>query len=261
MRWARFDHNGTPSYAVIEGDTLIPVRGSPFDAWERTSQKLKLDDVTLLVPVIPPTFYAAGMNYPEHVREIAEKVGQKPNFPSNADVGYRANNALIAQNQPIVIPADATDQVQYEGELVVVIGRKCKHLTRENALSAILGYTIGNDVSERTWQKSDRTLWRAKNTDTFKPMGPWIETDIKLENLETTIRLNNETMIVFPTNSMIFGVVDFLVNMTTRLTLYPGDVVWMGTEGATASIKHGDQIEIDISGIGTLSNPVIREGR
>jgi 2-keto-4-pentenoate hydratase/2-oxohepta-3-ene-1,7-dioic acid hydratase in catechol pathway len=261
MRWARFDQNGSPSYAVIEGDTVIPVRGSPFTAWERTSQRLKLADVKLLLPVIPPTFYAAGMNYPEHVREIAEKVAQQPNLPTQADAGYRANNALIAQNEPIVIPADATDQVQYEGELVVVIGQKCKHLTRENALSAVMGYTIGNDVSERTWQKADRTLWRAKNTDTFKPMGPWIETDVKLEDLVTRIRLNGEQMIAFPTNQMIFGVVDFLVNMTTCLTLYPGDVVWMGTEGATANMKHGDQVEVEISGIGTLSNPVVREGK
>jgi 2-keto-4-pentenoate hydratase/2-oxohepta-3-ene-1,7-dioic acid hydratase in catechol pathway len=123
-----------------------------------------------------------------------------------------------------------------------------------------MGYTIGNDVSERTWQKSDRTLWRAKNTDTFKPMGPWIETDVKLEDLVTTVRLNNEQLISFPTNHMIFGVVDFLVNMTTCLTLYPGDVIWMGTEGATANMKHGDTIEIEISGIGTLRNPVVREG-
>jgi 2-keto-4-pentenoate hydratase/2-oxohepta-3-ene-1,7-dioic acid hydratase in catechol pathway len=159
-----------------------------------------------------------------------------------------------------VIPADATDQVQYEGELVVVIGKKCKNLTRENALDAVLGYTIGNDVSERSWQKADRTMWRSKNTDTFKPMGPWIETDVKLEDLVTKVRLNGEELIEFPTNSMVFGVVDFLVNMTTVLTLYPGDVVWMGTEGATANMKHGDRIEIEISGIGTLTNPVIREG-
>jgi 2-keto-4-pentenoate hydratase/2-oxohepta-3-ene-1,7-dioic acid hydratase in catechol pathway len=260
MRWARFDQNGSPSYAVVEGNTVIPVRGSPFENWERTGQRLQLADVKLLLPVVPPTFYAAGMNYPEHVREVAEKVGQKPNLPTQADVGYRANNALIAQGETIVIPADATEQVQYEGELVVVIGRKCKHLTRENALSAVLGYTIGNDVSERSWQKADRTLWRAKNTDTFKPMGPWIETDVKLEDLVTTIRLNSEQLIAFPTNRMIFGVVDFLVNMTSCLTLYPGDVVWMGTEGATANIKHGDRIEVEISGIGTLSNPVMREG-
>ena len=161
MRWARFERNGSPSYAVIEGDTVIPVRGLPFDAWERTPERLKLDSVRLVVPVIPPTFYAAGMNYPEHVREVAEKVGQKPSLPTRAEIGYRANNALIAHGEPIVIPADATEQVQYEGELVVVIGRKCKNLTRENALSAVLGYTIGNDVSERALQKQDRMMWRS----------------------------------------------------------------------------------------------------
>lgn len=258
MRWARFDQGGTPSFAVVEGDTVIPVRGSPFEGWDRTGQRLKLGDVRLLVPVVPPTFYAAGMNYPEHVREVAAKIGQQPNFPTRPDIGYRANNALVAQNEAIVIPADATEQVQYEGELVVVIGRKCKNLTREDALSAVLGYSIGNDVSERSWQKSDRTLWRAKNTDTFKPMGPWIETDLRLEDLVTKIRLNGEQLIEFPTNHMIFGVVDYLVAMTSRLTLHPGDVVWMGTEGATANMKHGDRIEVEIGGIGTLANPVVR---
>lgn len=260
MRWARFEKHGQPCYAVIEGDTVIPVRGSPFDAWERTPERLKLADVKLLVPVVPPTFYAAGMNYAEHVREVAVKLGREPDLPPNADAGYRTVNALIADGENIVIPADATDLVQYEGELVVVIGRKCKHLTRENALSAVLGYTIGNDVSERSWQKSDRTLWRAKNTDTFKPMGPWIETDVTLEDLRTTVRLNGDEKIVFETNKMIHGVVDFLVAMTTVLTLYPGDVLWMGTEGATANMKHGDVCEIEISGIGTLRNPVVREG-
>jgi 2-keto-4-pentenoate hydratase/2-oxohepta-3-ene-1,7-dioic acid hydratase in catechol pathway len=259
MRWARIEQNGSPFYAVVEDGTVIPVRGSPFETWERTGARLRLDEVKLLVPVIPPTFYAAGMNYPEHVREVAAKVGLQPNLPTRADIGYRANNALIAHDESVVIPADATEQVQYEGELVVVIGRKCKNLTRQNALSAVLGYTIGNDVSERTWQKADRTMWRSKNTDTFKPMGPWIETDIKLQDLVTRIRLNGEQLIEFPTNSMIFGVVDYLVAMTARLTLYPGDVIWMGTEGATANIRHGDTIEIEISGIGTLSNPVIRE--
>jgi 2-keto-4-pentenoate hydratase/2-oxohepta-3-ene-1,7-dioic acid hydratase in catechol pathway len=260
MRWARIDQNGTPSYAVIEGDTVIPVRGSPFEAWERTGTRLKLDDVKLLVPVVPPTFYAAGMNYAEHVMEVAHKLGRAPDLPPNPDIGYRTNNALIAHGENIVIPADATELVQYEAELVVVIGQKCKNLTRENALSAVLGYTIGNDVSERTWQKSDRTLWRAKNTDTFKPMGPWIETDVTLEGLATTVRLNGQTMITFDTNKMIHGVVDYLVAMTTCLTLYPGDMMWMGTEGATANMKHGDTVEIEISGIGTLRNPVIREG-
>jgi 2-keto-4-pentenoate hydratase/2-oxohepta-3-ene-1,7-dioic acid hydratase in catechol pathway len=261
MRWARFDHKGTPTYGVVEGDIIIPVRGSPFDAWDRTPERLKLADVKLLVPVVPPTFYAAGLNYAQHVKEAAEKLGLPVNLPTQADIGYRANNALIGHGEAIVIPADATEQVQYEGELVAVIGRKCKNLTRENALSAVMGWTIGNDVSERSWQKQDRTLWRAKNTDTFKPMGPWIETDVDLDTLRTKIRLNGKELIDFATNDMVFGVVDFLVAMTSCLTLYPGDVVWMGTEGHTENMKHGDTIEVEITGIGTLSNPVVREGQ
>lgn len=259
MRWARFDNNGTASYGVVEGDTIIAVRGSPLGSWERTGTRHKLADVKLLVPLEPLTFYACGLNYAEHVREAAAKLGHEPNLPKQPDVGYRANNALIAQNEAIVIPKDATDKVQYEGELVAVIGRKCKHLTRQDALSAVFGYTIGNDVSERTWQRGDRTLWRAKNTDSFKPMGPWIETAVELESLVTKVRLNGTQMIEFHTNHMIFGVVDFLVAMTKYLTLYPGDMVWMGTEGATADMKHGDVCEIEISGIGTLRNPVVRE--
>jgi 2-keto-4-pentenoate hydratase/2-oxohepta-3-ene-1,7-dioic acid hydratase in catechol pathway len=260
MRWARIEHAGSTGYAVVEGATVIPVRGSPFDAWERTGTRLKLADVKLLVPVMPPTFYAAGMNYPEHVREVAEKIGQKPNLPTQADIGYRATNALIANGETIVIPADATDQVQYEGELVAVIGRKCKNLTRENALSAVMGYTIGNDVSERSWQKSDRTMWRSKNTDTFKPMGPWIETDIgDLDKLTTTIRVNGEVKDKFKTNNMIFDAPTYISEVSKYCTIYPGDVMWMGTDGVPENIKPGDVVDIEITNIGTLTNPVVLE--
>ena len=259
MRWARIEHEGVAKYAVVEGEELIAVRGSPFATWERTGTRIKLAETRLLPPVIPTTFYACGMNYAGHVKAVAAKVGQAPNLPAQPDIGYRANNALIAHGDPVIIPRDATEKVQYEGELVVVIGRTCKHLTRENALQAVLGYTIGNDVSERSWQKSDRTLWRAKNTDTFKPMGPWIETDVQLDDLVTKIRLNGKQLIEFRTNEMVFDVVDFLVAMTRYLTLYPGDVVWMGTEGETADMRDGDVCEVEITGIGTLRNPVIRE--
>jgi 2-keto-4-pentenoate hydratase/2-oxohepta-3-ene-1,7-dioic acid hydratase in catechol pathway len=260
MRWARIDHAGTQTYAIVEGESLIPVRGSPFATWERTSGMVPLAQAKLLPPVIPPTFYACGMNYAEHVRAVAAKIGQEPNLPKRAEIGYRANNALIGPNDPIVIPADATDKVQYEGELVVVIGRKCKHLTRDNAMEAVFGYTIGNDVSERSWQKSDRTMYRSKNTDTFKPMGPWIVTDARPEDMLTRVRLNGRQIIEFHTNEMVFGIVDFLVEMTKYITLYPGDMIWMGTEGECADMKHGDICEVEITGIGTLSNPVVREG-
>jgi 2-keto-4-pentenoate hydratase/2-oxohepta-3-ene-1,7-dioic acid hydratase in catechol pathway len=259
MRWARFERDGQSSYGTVEGNSIQPVSGSPFDHWVTSGASVPLSQVKLLVPVIPRTFYACGLNYEEHIRAVAEKIGQSPDLPTQPDVGYRANNALIAQGEPIVIPHDATNKVQYEGELVVVIGKKAKNLSEENALSCVLGYTIGNDVSERSWQRSDKTLWRAKNSDTFKPMGPWIETEVKLADLMTKVRLNGREMIQFPTNHMIFGVERYIATITRYLTLHPGDVIWMGTEGETANMKHGDTVEIEITGIGTLRNPVVRE--
>ena len=191
--------------------------------------------------------------------EQAEARGAKPNIPEKPDIGYRANNALIGHGETIVIPKDATDLVEYEAELVVIVGKQAKHLSEADALSCVFGYTIGNDVSERTWQRGDRTMWRGKNTDTFKPMGPWIETDVDLASLQTTVRLNGEETISFETNNMLYGVERYISAMSKYLTLYPGDVIWMGTEGKSPQMKHGDVCEIDISGIGTLSNPVVRE--
>ncbi len=154
---------------------------------------------------------------------------------------------------------DSSGKIQYEGELVAVIGKKAKHLSESEALSCILGYTIGNDISERSWQASDRTLWRAKNTDTFKPMGPWIETDVDLAALVTKVRLNGKQVAQFNTNEMVFGVATYISAMTQYLTLYPGDVVWMGTDSPNLDMVAGDTVAIEITGIGTLTNPVIAE--
>jgi 2-keto-4-pentenoate hydratase/2-oxohepta-3-ene-1,7-dioic acid hydratase in catechol pathway len=261
MRWIRYEANGKPVYGILEGDTVVEVTGDPFTSYERTSTRRAFSSVKLLVPVEPRTFYCAGLNYADHVIEAARKRGQEPNLPTAADIGYRANNALIAHGEAIVIPSDATERVQYEGELVAVIGKKAKHLSESEALSCVLGWTIGNDMSERTWQANDRTLWRAKNTDTFKPMGPWIETDFDLGAAQTIIRVNGDERFRFKTDHMIFGPATFISRMSQYLTLYPGDVVWMGTEGAPENLKHGDTVDIEITGIGTLSNPVVREGR
>ena len=257
MRWARFEHEGAIVYGIVEDDAVAIVEGTPFDGHRRTGEQRSLEGLAFLPPVIPPTFYCVGLNYAEHIKVAAAKRGEEPVLPSKPDVGYRAANALIGDGAPIVLPPDASDQVQYEGELVCVVGRKTKHLTEANALDCLLGFTIGNDVSERSWQKSDRTLWRAKNTDTFKPMGPWIETDFDLEAARTRVRLNGRQAIEFVTNDMLFGVVEYLVAITRYITLYPGDVLWMGTEGEAENLRPGDTVEIEISGIGTLCNPVV----
>ncbi len=260
MRWVRYEMAGRPTFGILEGDTIIEVKGDPFAGYERTDTRRQFSSVKLLHPVEPRTFYCAGLNYAEHVIEAAKKRGQEPNLPKAADIGYRANNALCAHGDPIIIPKDATERVQYEGELVAVIGKKARHLSEKGALSCVLGWTIGNDMSERTWQAGDRTLWRAKNADTFKPMGPWIETDFDLAAAQTIIRVNGEEKIRFKTDHMLFGPATFISRMSQYLTLYPGDVVWMGTEGAPENVKHGDTIDIEITGIGTLTNPVMREG-
>ena len=124
MRWIRYETNGGPAYGIVEGDTVSEVKGDPFTGYEKTSTRNKLSAVKLLVPVEPRTFYCAGINNAEHVIEAARKRGQEPNLPKAADIGYRANNALVAHGEAIVIPKDATERVQYEGELVAVIGRR-----------------------------------------------------------------------------------------------------------------------------------------
>ena len=256
MRWMRYSHQGRTAYGIVEGDRIVEVAGDPFAGYERTGSVRDLAAVKVEVPVIPPTFYCVGLNYAEHIREVAAKHGIKANLPEQPDVGYRSNNALIAHGEPVVIPRDAT-KVQYEGELVAVIGKKARNLSEAEALSCVLGYTVGNDVSERVWQKSDRTLWRAKNSDTFKPMGPWIETDVDLDALETRIRLNGKETLRFRTNDMIFGVARYISTMSRYLTLYPGDIIWMGTDGSSPDLKPGDVVEVEIAGLATLRNPFV----
>ncbi|MBS20993.1 MAG: 2-keto-4-pentenoate hydratase [Chloroflexi bacterium] len=258
MKWVRYQADDGVFYGVLGGDIITKTIGSPFTDFESTNQQISLDEVRILPPVIPKTFYAAGINYKKHVLEAAALLNREPNLPEKADIGYRANNAIIGHGDAIVIPKDATDKIHYEAELVVVIGKTAKNVPIQDSLQYVLGYTVGNDVSERTWQASDRTLWRAKNTDTFKPMGPWIETEADLNQMVTTVRLNGEETISFQTNDMIFGVEKYISEITKYLTLHPGDVIWMGTDGTSKNMKNGDVCEIEISGVGTLSNPVTR---
>jgi 2-keto-4-pentenoate hydratase/2-oxohepta-3-ene-1,7-dioic acid hydratase in catechol pathway len=255
MRWARFEHEGKLHFGVVDGDVIEVADGHLFDAPVLTGRRIDLAQVRLLAPIVPATFYAVGLNYMTHVRRVP---GRQP--PQRPEIGYRANNALIGPNEAIFIPGDSAGKLQFEAELVVVIGHQAKNLTRENALSCVFGYTIGNDVSERQWQKEDRTLWRAKNCDSFKPMGPWIETDVDPAAMMTTVHLNGEKVSQFQTHEMIFSVVDYLVAISRYITLHPGDVIWMGTDEPTLDMVDGDTVEIEISGIGVLTNPVRSAG-
>ena len=204
-------------------------------------------------------FYAAGLNFRAHIEWANREHGGNYKVPVQADIGYRSPNALIVSGEDIVIPMDAPGPVEFEGELVAVIGKRAKNLSEERALDCVAGYTLGNDVSERSWQKSDRTLWRAKNCDTFKPMGPFIVEGIDPMAQQIEVRVNGRTVSSYNTGRMIFGVAQYISRMSRYLTLHPGDVIWFGCDGATMpALQPGDLVEVVNEAIGALSNHVVR---
>src|SRR5664279_1677112 len=150
MRWLKFTAAGQTSWGIVEKDRVIAISGDPFGEWQLTPRTYALTEVKIELPVMPRTFYCVGLNYLKHLKEAADKAGTVPNIPDRPEIGYRAQNALIAHGEDVVIPATATDKIHYEGELVVVVGKKAKHLNADNAMSCVFGYTIGNDVSERS---------------------------------------------------------------------------------------------------------------
>ncbi|MGH7089727.1 MAG: fumarylacetoacetate hydrolase family protein [Stellaceae bacterium] len=259
MIWCRFETGGKVSYGIIDGDSVTAVEGLPWGAHQVTRQKHRLGDVKLLAPIVPGTFYCAGVNYRNHVIKMAAKRNAAPQFPKEADIGYRSPNAIIASGEPIVKPKDAGEEFQYEAELVAVIGKTGKHIKKADALQYVFGWTIGNDVSERAWQRGDRTMWRGKDADTFKPMGPWIVTGLDYKQMRTTVRLGGNVVEDFATGDMIFDVGDFIERMTKYVTIHAGDVIWMGTDGVPENMRPGQTCEIEITGIGKLVNPIVAE--
>jgi 2-keto-4-pentenoate hydratase/2-oxohepta-3-ene-1,7-dioic acid hydratase in catechol pathway len=259
MKLGRFEHDGRIFFGVVEAEDVYELDGSPFATYRRTNIRHRLVALKVLVPCVPANFYCAGLNYAAHVEWANRRTGGNRKLPEKADIGYRSPNALIAPGEAIVIPPDSPGPVQFEGELVAVIGKKARHLSENEALSCVLGYTLGNDVSERAWQKQDRTLWRAKNCDTFKPMGPFLVTDLDPMNLVISINVNGAQASEYSTSRMLFSAQHYLAQISRYMTLWQGDVVWLGTDNATEpSLQDGDRVEVVQQDIGILGNPVVR---
>jgi 2-keto-4-pentenoate hydratase/2-oxohepta-3-ene-1,7-dioic acid hydratase in catechol pathway len=259
MIWCRFQSGDAISFGVVEGERIEEVSGSPFGKWDYSGRTFAVTDVTLDVPVIPGNFYAIGSNYASHVEERGKVRGTGAKYYDVPRVGYRANSALLPNGRDIVKPLGSGEQFQYEAELVAVIGKPARRVTPEEARSCIFGWTIGNDVTERDWQKNDPTNLRGKNCDTFKPMGPWIATDIDPKDMRTQVFLNGRKLHDFATGNMLFDAGTVISAISQTNTLHPGDVVWLGTDELPVNIKPGDHLDITITGIGTLSNSVVAE--
>ena len=259
MRYGRIPLDGGARWVRVGDEAVEVLSGSPLDSDPAAERILPLEGVDFLPPVVPFVFYAVGLNYRHHV-EKQRAAGRDIAVPERPEVDYRANNALIGHGEAIVLPPDATGRVEAEGEVVAVIGRQVRNASRAEAQESVFGWTIGNDVSARDWQRADRSFWRSKNSDTFKPMGPWIETDVDPMAQTTTVRVDGEARAEFATGDMVFDPWDFIVEASRYITFHPGDVLWMGAD-SNCRIAPGDTVDVDISGIGTLSNPVRLDSR
>jgi 2-keto-4-pentenoate hydratase/2-oxohepta-3-ene-1,7-dioic acid hydratase in catechol pathway len=211
--WCRFATPDGAAFGVVEGDR-IRAAADPFAGGAATSGAVHaLADVRLLPPVVPSTFFCVGLNYRRHIAHAMSMGVGGTSWPTRPEVGYRANNALVGHEADIVMPPDVTGRFEAEGELVAVIGRTLRNCSRDEAAEGVFGWTIGNDVSAREWQRSDRTFYRSKNSDTFKPMGPWIETDVDPLGSTTTVRVNDGEVSRFPTGDMVFDPYDFITEI------------------------------------------------
>lgn len=259
MRWCRFQYGPHSSFGVIEDDRVLEVSGHPLAEHTMTRTSHPLSQVTLLPPIIPPMLYAAGPNYRGHVEGMAARRGAAPHYPARPEPNFRSVHALIGTEAQIVIPRDSPGAVQPEGQLAVVIGKVARRVSRAEALDYVFGYSIGNDISQRQWQGADRTMFRGKNCDTFKPFGPCIVTDLDPTQLRIIVRHNGTVWEDFASADQIWDTATWIAELSQYTTLHPGDVLWMGTQGADGDMVPGDTIEVEISGIGVLRNYIVAE--
>ncbi|MDO5535085.1 MAG: fumarylacetoacetate hydrolase family protein [Propionibacteriaceae bacterium] len=267
MRIARFVHNDTIAYGTVElaedqgehPDTLQVLNGDPLvAAVQYTGERLLLDDVRLVAPVIPRSkVVAVGRNYAAHAAEMGNEV------PAEPLVFLKPNTSVIGSGEPIVYPTQ-TREVDHEAELAVVIGRICKDVPVERVGEVIFGYTCANDVSARDLQKSDGQWGRAKGFDTFCPLGPWVVTHLSLDEasdlqVRATVTRGGETIErqSSTTALMVRGIAELVSFVSSFTTLLPGDVILTGTPEGVGPIEPGDVVHVEIEGIGTLSNPVV----
>jgi 2-keto-4-pentenoate hydratase/2-oxohepta-3-ene-1,7-dioic acid hydratase in catechol pathway len=239
-----------PRYGLIEGENVIEIAGLPWGQWTRSAHSSRLGDVRLLAPVEPSKIVCVGRNYAAHAAELGNEVPKEPL------IFLKPSTSIIGPEEPVVL-TKYSKQVEHEGELALVVARRCSQLRdSDDALSYLLGYTCLNDVTARDLQKSDVQFTRGKGFDTFCPVGPHIETDVHPSGLTVETRVNGAIRQSGNTSLMIYSV-PFLIRWISRMmTLLPGDVIATGTPAGVGPLVAGDTVDVAVSGIGVLRNPV-----
>lgn len=262
MKIVRYQKNGKVFYGKFENEQIFPIEGDVFGDFKLITEPIKREEVKLLAPVNPPDIIAIGLNYRKH----AEEGGFS--FPKKPVIFLKTTSSVIGPEEKIIVPQMAPDEVDYEAELSIVIGKKAKNIEVEEAGDYIFGYTCSNDVSARDCQlRLDQQWARGKSFDTFCPLGPWIETELaEPDRCRIISRLNGKIMQDSNTSDLIFSTKELLSYCSKNFTLYPGTVIMTGTpEGVGYTrkppvfLKPGDTIEIEIERIGKLINLVSRE--
>lgn len=251
MKIARFSSGGDPRFGILDGDELVVLRGDPmFAGFDTTDERVPLTDVKLLAPVIPRSkVVAVGKNYVDHVAEFGGEVPEEPLL------FLKPNTSVIGPGDAIVRPPQS-HRVDFEGELAIVIGSIAKNVPAADAARVIFGYTIANDVTARDLQKKDGQWARAKGFDTFCPLGPVIETEYDVATGTVETRLNGDMRQGAPFTDMVHGIGAIVAHVTAAFTMLPGDVILTGTPAGVGAMVEGDVVEVTVSGIGILRNPV-----
>jgi 2-keto-4-pentenoate hydratase/2-oxohepta-3-ene-1,7-dioic acid hydratase in catechol pathway len=261
LKIIRFAVNDTVRYGVLDEDAVHSLLGRPWDGLDLAGPQFPLADCRLLAPVAPPDVWAIGFNYRAHAEEL------QADLPSAPLVFLKATSSLLGPGEEIRLPAMAPEEVDYEAELVIVIGRPCHRVAEAEALDYVLGYTCGNDVSARDCQlRLDKQFARGKSFDTFCPLGPWIETDLDPEGLAVSSTLNGRIMQEGNTRDLLFSCRRLVSYLSEIATLRPGTVIMTGTPAGVGYkrtppvfLREGDTIEVTVEGIGRLRNTVGRE--
>jgi 2-keto-4-pentenoate hydratase/2-oxohepta-3-ene-1,7-dioic acid hydratase in catechol pathway len=247
----RYLHQGKAAYGILEDNTVFVIDGDPFGDKLRGPAVAAVTDVRLLAPIAPSKIIGIGLNYRAHAAESKKPVPTSPLY------FFKPTTAIISPGDSIVYPAQS-QMVHHEGELVVVIGKRARRVNEDEALSYVLGYTCGNDVTARDIQNAEGHNSHAKSFDTFFPTGPAIVTELDPNDLRLVTRVNGQVRQDTRTSDMVFTVAQLVSYLSQSMTLLPGDVISTGTPSGVSAIFPGDVVEIDIEGIGVLKNPVAR---
>ena len=268
MRIARFTTGDEPQYGVVMGEVdefgqpaddsvVVALTGDPlYVGIEVTQEQHRLADVRLLAPVLPRSkVVGIGRNYAEHAAEMGNDV------PTEPLMFIKPNTSVIGPGDPIAYPS-LTKELHFEGEVAVVIGRICRDVPAAQATDVIFGYTIGNDVTARDLQRSDVQFTRAKGFDTFCPLGPWIETDLDpqafADGRAIQTHLNGDLMQDGNTRDLIFDIPTLVEKVSAVMTLLPGDLILTGTPAGVGPMQVGDEVEVSVAGLGSLTNSVVK---